>query len=65
MAAWHGHTFRITGPLWGESIGHNPLIQEELCLTSMFYLKTQLNKQFPVICEAMTRGASVVYILLK
>ena len=22
VTSWHGHTLRITGPLWGESIGH-------------------------------------------
>ena len=22
MTSWHGNVFRITGPLWGESIGH-------------------------------------------
>ena len=28
MISWHGNTFYITGPLWGESIGH--IVPQEL-----------------------------------
>ena len=37
MTAWHGHSFRITRPLWGESIS---LPKGEVCWALMFPKRT-------------------------